>query len=955
MENKPKLLHSKELSHSLTDIVDQDIQQEAELLKDLIQDILYSNEKIKRSHFELVEDTKAKLQHLNREISRIQTVLEKNDDMLQNERFEALKELKTMYYEQLSLVRLHDLKEHFKNPIEKVLDDLKESTLRAYQTHINPKAHLFLDVLQQMLDFYVHKMRRFEDETNLFYEANQIDVDHLDDRFKLVFESFDHDMKQFFDHLDETLKQLLLNEDESSIILQFTDEKKTLENYLNKAKEPIDTLTGQWLGDIENYQKRRQDDRDKLFNTLSKGKEEALKKEKKSTDVLKHRMQLIKEQVVNAQLTDKQQFKLLKTYDGLMKKFHQSVEGKIELAIQKRLKGKFEALEKAKYDRTFKYYHQLYDIKEKIALKEVNSRISLLTTLIQDRDQKINVTLKHTRQIESAYKTHLKNMRNFILSLSELEFVLKSKMFDTYKDMQILHYQWGQELDKVKAIIQQQELQILKTLHENHYELKLFHKELEYKSYEQVQKLKHVQALNVITKARLNAQSEAVFTMMEDKERLMNDQIEAENYIMIAQREHDIQVLKAQSMYDHERALNKAKTERLDAGVHINKSLLQAALKRQVKFAQQQLNFIEKEYDVRVEHIEYTYQQEVNYLEAKLKALLKPYQQKETELKADWENDQEIAPKFNPMIHHNKQKKRLEQDLAQLNERYIAKLEKLEQDKHNNAELQRYVSLISQADAIKKQALEDASKLKETDAKAFEDLLSDSQLRLSQFEQLSGAPEELTYEGEDLESLANQRLKERIKSAEDYLENLIAKPKEKLDSILAELDRLTPQPSQSILDNIQAQEQEHLSVNEARVQNLQDEYESQLQSLLKEQDAAITEIQHHIAVLSKRIDATEQSEVALEAKLVQQQQKLQEDQKIKQKSIESRFASYAQEVTATFENLRAEYQTVNEKNLLIRESFLKRKDRIITETSERIQQEKIKKVKDLKAYKNPHW
>ncbi len=948
MENKPKLVHSKEMTHSLTDIVDQDIQQESEVLKELIQDILRSNEKIKRSHFELVDDTEAKLQHLNREISRIKTALDKNDDLLQNERFEALKELKTMYYEQLSLVRLHDLKEHFKRPIESVLDDLKERTMQAYQNHVNPKAHLFLDILHQMLDFYVRKMRRFEDETNLFYESNQIDVDHLSERFSLIFEAFDQDLKAFSIELDEALKLLLDNEDEADIITLFDQEKKKIETYLKKIKEPMDALTGQWLSDLENYQKRRQDDHDKLFKTLAQGKEDALDQEKKKTDVLKHRMQLLKEQVVNGRLSDKQQFKLLKSYDDLIKKFNQTVEGKIELAIHKKLKSKYEALEKAKRDRTFKYYHQLYDLKEKIALEEVSSRLTLLTSLFQDRDQKITLTLKHSKQIEATFKTYLKNMRNFILGLSELEFVLKSKMFDTYKDMQLLHYQWGQELDKVKALIQQQELQVLKTLHENHYELKLFHKDIEYKSYEHVLKLKHTQALNTLTKARLTAQSEAVFTMMEDKERLMNAQIEAENYIMIAQREHDIQVLKAQSMYDHERALSKAKLERLDAGVHINKSLLQAALKRQVKFAQQQLNFIAKEYDVRVEHIDYTYQQEVAYLEAKLKALLKPYQQKESELKAAWQNEKENAPKFNPMLHHNKQKKRFEQELSQIDERYQAKLDALEQDKHQDGELQRYVALISQADTVKNQATEDAQKQKETDAAAFEELLSDSQQRLSQFEQLSGTPEALTYDGEDLDSLAQQRLKERTKVAQDYLEKLIAKPKAQLDTILAELDQLSPQPSQETLNDIEAQEQERLRVYEERVQNLQDEHEAQLQALVKEQDAAITEIQQHIASLAKRIDADERSEAALEARLLQQQKKLQEDQKNRQKLIESRFISYAQEVSTTFENIRTEYQAINEKNLTLREAFFKRKDRMITEVSEQIEHEKTQKLKDLK-------
>lgn len=947
MENKNKLAHSKELSHDLSEVVDQDIHQESELLKNLIEDILTSNEKIKRAHFELVDDTEEKLQQLNREINRIKTTLDQNDELLQNDKIEALHELKQMYYEQLSFVRLHDLKEHFKQPIETIFDDLKDTFTQRYQHYVSPKAQRYIDILHDMLGFYVTKIRRFEDDTNLFYEANQIDIDNIDERFKLIFEAFEYDVSQFQTQLDERLSAWLNTENETELITALEKERVTMQKRLNDGKEPIDELTGQWLKDLEAYDQRIKNDHDRLFSSLSKGKENILSKEKQANDVLKHRLQLLREQVVNGQLTARQQNKLLTNYDKLYQQYARTTEGKIEKTIEKRLKTKLKAIEKSKRDRTLKYYHQLFQLKEKLTLEDLQSRLSILTTLTQDREHRMTTTLKQIRDLEATLKTHLKNMRDFVLGLFDLDFLLKSKMFDTYKDMQLLNHQWNDELAKLKSLIQRQELQLLKTLKENHYELKLFYKDLEYKGYEHALKLKFAHRLNYLTKERLSAQSEAVFDMMEDKEQLMNEQIEAENAIMIAEREHDIQVLKAQSMYDHEVALTKAKTERLDAGVSINKTLLQTALKRQVKFAQQQLNFIEKEYEVRCEHIEYTYTQEVKYLEAKLKTLLKPYTQQEQDIKKAWNNALDNITTYNPMLHNNKQKKRFEQELIELDDTYKKKLQTIEEAKRQNADLQRYVSLISQADEVKEQALEDALNIKETDAKAFEELLSESETRLSQFEQILGAPEELTYEGDDQATLAAQRLKERLASAQDYLETMMAQPQEKLQAILDRLETLTPMPPEEKLQGLQAQEDDINAELDARLSALKDEHNTLVQTLLKEQDDTLSQMQQHIATLTKHIDEPDASEKALEDRLNSQQEKRKEDFKTKQKVIEARFSGYASEVTHTFEKLRNDYLGLLEKNKLMRETLFKRKEKIIEDTKQKVQHEKQHKIKSL--------
>lgn len=947
MENKNKLVHSKELSHDLSEVVDQDIHQESELLKSLIEDILSSNEKIKQAHFELVDDTEEKLQQLNREISRIKTTLDQNDELLQNDKIEALHELKQMYYEQLSFVRLHDLKEHFKQPIESVFDELKNTFTQRYQHYVSPKAQRYIDILHDMLNFYVTKIRRFEDDTNLFYEANQIDIDNIDERFKLIFEAFEYDVTQFQTQLEERLYAWLNNENEQELLLALEKERTNMQERLKEGKEPMDELTGQWLKDLEAYDQRIKNDHDRLFTSLSKGKESTLTKEKQANDVLKHRLQLLKEQIVNGQLTTRQQTKLLASYDKLYQQYLKTTEGKIEKNIEKRLKTKLKAIEKSKHDRTLKYYHQLFQIKEKLTLQELQSRLSILTTLTQDREQKMTTSLKQVRELEATLKTHLKNMRDFVLGLFDLDYLLKSKMFDTFKDIQLLNHQWNDELMKLKSLIQRQELQLLKTLKENHYELKLFYKDLEYMGYEHTLKLKFTHRLNDLTKARLNAQTEAVFDMMEDKEQLMNEQIEAENAIMIAEREHDIQVLKAQSMYDHEVALTKAKTERLDAGVSINKTLLQTALKRQVKFAKQQLNFIEKEYDVRCEHIEYTYTQEVKYLEAKLKALLKPYTQQEQDIKKAWDNARSNVTTYNPMLHNNKQKKRFEQERIELDEGYKKKLQSIEEAKRQNADLQRYVSLIAQADEVKEQALEDALNIKETDAKAFEELLSESETRLNQFEQILGAPEELTYEGDDQATLAAQRLKERLASAQEYLDSMTAQPQEKLKAILDRLEALTPTLPEESLQALQAQEDDINAELETRLSNLKEEHTSVIQTLLKEQDDTLSQMQQHIATLTKHIDEPDASEKALEERLNAQQEKRKEDFKTKQKVIEARFSGYANDVTHTFEKLRTDYISLVEKNKLMRETLFKRKEKIIEDTKQKVQHEKQHKLKQV--------
>ena len=207
--------------------------------------------------------------------------------------------------------------------------------------------------------------------------------------------------------------------------------------------------------------------------------------------------------------------------------------------------------------------------------------------------------IKGTKIIELKKDIRLKEL--LMVKENELDELL---LLDTFKEFLI-------DLKKM-------ENQRIVTLKQNINNYDIIKIEQEYQVKKSIEDTKLDQNLNDIEKLILTRRNETLIKNEKIKEEANSEIIYQESLINIAKKEHELQLIKVESLYENERNLAEEQIERINLGVKVNDAFVKTTLENQLLFATQQIKCAQSEYEIRIESINLTLNQELDYANKKI-------------------------------------------------------------------------------------------------------------------------------------------------------------------------------------------------------------------------------------------------------------------------------------------------------------------------------------------------
>lgn len=870
---KNAIAKQAEINQELATLIDEDLKQEQELLKSLIKEILEANEKIKNAHFERVQDTEAKLKVLNSEVKRIRRTIKKQDDVVTKKRLELLSETKEEYFDTLAEMRLSDTKEHFANPLRKHLADLKRSFTQAFK-EAKPESKDFKEPIEAYFASLMDSLERDHSLSQLTLDESYTHLGVTTDEAQSVLDPLAPFAEKIFATFKEKLDTLLSFFDTSELddlVEEIQATKHTDLDGLAHQKKAIDEALVDELDRLdEGYLTEIDDARKEALQAANVSLSES---DKTALEELTQAAAAWLKEAGTSHASA-----ALKTLKNAQKAWGKTGPGKTTKKIDRAFKkGASSVLEEKAQKRT-EHLEQSYEIRMQEKERQIQALIDIsslkmrtLLTYLENQEETLLSTFAFMEELlESGYALEL--------ALIELDQTVQMARFQAEKRTQELRLQKTELLSRYERMVQRFEVEALDHLERQHMTFKDVQLQMELALEKERLEINRLYGLHKIMDKRVHFIGKSKVKRMDELKELKFQLFQDEADIALAEKEYDIQVLKAQSLYDHEKAINKVQSERIDAGVRVNKAMVQATVKRQVNFADQQIKFAEAEYAARMEHIDYTLKQELSYAEETLGYHEKNYAAKKDEIAQEYESKKHSIAQKKKLFEHSPMLKKVLVEEKEVEEAYQERLVAFEEQLANDISIKRYREQIQKAHDHAEKARLDAETLRDKDIESFTALKEESLARLANVEKMMAGPELLPYHEDTVNDQASERLQAMLKTAEDFLQEKTQEPKVRLDEIkgrilelekgdvdsttVSELTRQEQNLNQSFNDRMQDLENS-LKDKRALLAQQTEQAQTRSKTIIEAIDRELVEpIQvstHHHAALVAAIEAKEKA------------------------------------------------------------------------------------------------
>jgi hypothetical protein len=856
------LAKQDKINQELAILIDQDLKQEQALLKALIEEILKANEKIKNAHFERVEDTAAKLKVLNAEIKRIRKNIIAQDDVVQEKRLALLKESKKDYFAAIAELRLKDVKDHFAEPFRKHLSDLADSMLANVKVYLPNRIKDF----QKPVDvFYKHLKQTVTHDIEISLlnaqpvsdglPSVQDDINAATAPLKPLIAAFKNSLERLFEnHLQSfdtsELDELLRDIEATTVqdLAQMDDQSIALDEALIDELQHMD----------ETFEQEKKDYFDRLLNELPSDvdKSESNRLEKVLKDMQK---QITKTKDVDTLAALEKSFK--ETQDAYFK----TPVGKVAKKVEKHFKAETQSLNKTKRNKRNEHLEQSYELKMQRVERSIQAVIDGASLKLRTGIAALELSEETYQQTIQLFEQYILDLFAFERSIRSLFVNIRKKTIEINRQSALQHLAKTEVLDRYKKVVQRLEIITLQKMTERRYDFKKLQVKLEAQLEKERLEIQKLYAQTKITDQRFRLINRTKITKLDEIQALKFQLFQDEADIKLAEKEYDIQVLKAQSVYDHERAINKVQTERIDAGVQVNKAMVQATVKRQVNFADQQIRFADAELAARLEHIEYTLQQELSYTEETLGHHEKMFEKARQEIELDYQSKKQSIEQKKKLFQHSSMLKNVIQEELDLEVFIEEKREFFEEKVATDTNIRRYREQIAKAKEHAENAKEDALRLHEKDIASFEALKAESLERLANVEQMMAEPALLPYHEEKVDDQASRRLEEMLESAEGFLNEKLKAPSRRIQDTQERLLELEKESTSSNeLGLLLRQETELNDSYQEAVLKTDEEAEDQIKALEK---AFLQETKTSFDFIEKLDEALDQ-ETSIDASMI---------------------------------------------------------------------------------------
>ena len=420
----------------------------------------------------------------------------------------------------------------------------------------------------------------------------------------------------------------------------------------------------------------------------------------------------------------------------------------------------------------------------------------------KEKMQNITALLNEQERVTKAVVSLKTDLRVAELELMKQNELTDNTLFEQFRDL----------LKELKGI-EHKRILILQENVSNHEIIRL---EQQFQINKTVLDLQLEKELSDIDKLILKKRNESLIRIEKIKEDANSEVIYQESLIKIAQKEHELQLIKVKSLYENERSLAEEQVERINLGVQVNDAFVKTTLENQLLFATQQIRCSESEYDIRVESVALTKDQELAYANKKIDYYKQKYEYEKSKINKELDDKLEDL-KYKLLLFTDKEdNEKIQAQIDELQTRYGAMIEKIEERESKDEQIKRYEKVINAAEERAEQAINEALALKEQTTTAFEALYHQTKEKYDLIEQTNHSEDTvgiMPLLNNSAISSSDERLQRAIKEADELYNERIMDPNKLIIDTKEKLLELTKDDETEIFCNEQKETKKHKIAN----------------------------------------------------------------------------------------------------------------------------------------------
>lgn len=797
----PKVI--SKANKEISTLIENDIAQESLLLQKLVEDVLKANMDIKKSNNQRINESKEKLEKLDKEIAKLSKAIDNVDRETIALQLSEMLDIENQIFDANNIVRFFEHKKQLSN-IEEF-----DRLFKEFEKSLESK------------DIFDERMSKSLIDSNTLFFKTQVEISH-----EII-----NQMKQLFIAKDEliTNKQVKIKEFEQLVIAAFdkyqSDIKTNHQKFLG-LKSSTTSIFSRDDNDVmlaEKLQNEHVDNLEKISSSIDSLKENF----KEKTSALENEFALYEESV-NAKIISKNEKQILKEKDALAKK--EASLKDIRLQILNAEKRRDQAL-------VSKLLLQ-YEKADKVKVEKATAQAKKLTSK-QTKKMKIK-TLNQLKSVQSKYTSDLSKLE-YSLEFENISFDESKVLYKIKSDNQALindkslakdivnnietlikeRFIMEKEVNKLKESMRKSELLVMKeneilelSIYPEFTNLLIKLKEVEHKRIAAIKEtlidqeeigirhafqikkskaeIKYNDAIQDIDKAITKKEKEIFIRNSKLQEEAASEIIYQESVIKIAQKEHELQVLKVKSLHENERALAEEQVARINLGVKVNDAFVKTTLESQLLFASQQINCAKSEYDIRLESISLTLNQELDYSNKKLDYLRQKYEYDKNKLRKELASKLEDLNYKLVLFTDQKDNKNTQDKITELEEYYSERIAEIEAVENEDLEIARYNRVVEEAKVRAEKAILEAEQLRNTTMDSFQDLHDKTKMKYDTIKETKQTEETkglLPVMNNPANENADERLRQATLEAERLYKEKIAGPTEIIEKTKTELER----------------------------------------------------------------------------------------------------------------------------------------------------------------------
>lgn len=784
----PKVI--SKANKDIATIIENDIQKESELLKQLVDEVLAANVEVKKRNNQRILETRRKLKELDIEIDELnksidlvdrETVIEQLNHMIdaENNIFAARQQIRFFENEHVDeqLQALSLIYNELASSIEetKRMEDAYTSLLSNANDLLFDKQ---LEITNEMMSLFTNLVDEKRSHT-----LEQIAIStEVKDRIKGL------ELKHMAS-LDDMLHDIVtISSTSSSIFTEVDDELLMGEKITTDHEQTMQKIEDDIVAIEESYQIKRQEIidqyhqyEDKVRAKFEAQNKQALELEKIELEKKEEKLKNIRLLIIDAE--KKQNFnkvqKLLKEFDKVEKQDVAKITGKTDKLLAQETKKT--------RDKTISQLLQLElkkvtDLNKQAMNRELESvkfeEAKILYKIKSDRDalqgdlainkQKLSRMqdfFQQKKQItKELYQLKL-DLRLFELDIMQANEERENGLFTAFND-----------LVKGLADIEQKRRLALQENVSNHDIIKI---EQQYQIGKAVLDLKLSRDIADIDKRILKTRNESLIHIEKEKEDATSEIIYQESLIKIAQKERELQLKKVHSLYENERNLAEEQVERINYGIKVNDTFVKTTLQNQLLFAEQQIKCAESEFDIRVENVNLTKEQELAYANKKIDYYRQKYEYEKSKIRKERDDKLEDLNFKLLLFTDKKENESIQEQIDALTKRYQVMIDEIEVKEQADPNIKRYELVMEASEKRASQAIQEAAQLRDQTVDAFEALYDQTSMKMNQIKESNHSQDTvgiMPLLNSGAVTSADDRLQQAIKEAEELYEDRIKEP-----------------------------------------------------------------------------------------------------------------------------------------------------------------------------------